>query len=78
MSKDDIMAHTGNEISSPAQLSSILTHNKKTGHSISLEDFAILSTAFSQFEVLLRESLLISKLNPSLNANINSFPLALF
>ena len=68
-----ISAYTGNEISSPAQLSSILTHNKKTEHPISFEDFAILSTGFSQFEVLLRESLLISKLNPSLNANINSF-----
>ena len=68
-----ISAYTDNEISSPAQLSSILTHNKKTEHPISFEDFAILSTGFSQFEVLLRESLLISQLNPSLNANINSF-----
>ena len=56
----------------------ILTHKKKTGHLISFEDFAILSTGFSHFEVLLRESLLISKLNPSFSANINSFPLALF
>ena len=52
-----ISAYTGNEISSPAQLSSILTRNKKTRHPISFEDFAILSTGFSQFEVLLRESL---------------------
>ena len=50
-----ISAYTDNEISSPAQLSSILTHNKKTGHPISFEDFAVLSTGFSQLRYFLEK-----------------------
>ena len=59
-------------------LSSVLAYHKQTGHDISFDDFSILSSASSQLDVLLQESLLISKLNPSLNADITSFPLTLF
>ena len=45
---------------------------------ISLDDFFVLSTCSSSFELLLRESLLISKLKPSLNANLTSVPLTLY
>ena len=56
-------------------LSSVLTHTHRTGHSISPDDFTIVSScrSSSNFE-LLRGSLLISKLKPPLNENISSTP----
>ena len=41
-------------------------------------DFKILSSGTSEWDLLIRESLLISQLNPVLNANIRSTPLELF
>ena len=41
-------------------------HHQATGHPVSPDDFSILSTCSSSFELLLRESLLISKLKPTL------------
>ena len=55
--------------------SSVLAHHKQTGHSISIDGFSTRSTSSSNFELLLRESLLIKKFNPSLNAKITSVPL---
>ena len=49
-----------------------------TGHPVSPDDFTILSSSSFNSELLVRESLLIRKLNPSLNANMGSFPLSLF
>ena len=72
-----ILVPTGKALSHTTLLS-VLAHHKQTGHDISFDDFSILSSASSQLDVLLQESLLISKLNPSLNANITSFPLTLF
>ena len=72
-----ISAHTGKAIST-STLSSVLSHQKKTGHNISVDNFSVLSSRASQLNVLIRESLLISKLQPSLNANIRCFPLTLF
>ena len=40
---------------------------EKTGHPISFDDFSILPSSNSQFNVLLHESLLIVKINPFLN-----------
>lgn len=51
---------------------------EKTGHPISFQEFSILTSGNSLFDVILRESLLIAKTNPSIYANISSFPLALF
>ena len=73
----DISAYTGNKIS-PTSLCSELTHSKHTGYPISYDDFSILASGTSQLDVLIRESLLISKLKPSLNKNIRSVPLSLF
>ena len=39
---------------------------------ISFEDFKILSSSSFEYELLLQETLLISELKPSLNANIGS------
>ena len=69
-------AFTGKALSHTT-LSSALARHKRTGHDICFDDFSFLCSASSQLDVFLRESLLISKLNPSLNANIRSFPFTL-
>ena len=53
----------------------ILSHHDDTGHPFSFDDFKIISSCYSESELLLRESLLTSKLKPSLNANMGSAPL---
>ena len=58
--------------------SSILSYLCKTNHSASMNDFQILSSNSSPSELLIRESLLIRKLSPSLNTNLSSIPLSLF
>ena len=60
--------------------SSIQAHTRQTNHAISPNDFSIISScrSSSNFELLIRESLLISKYKPSLNENISSIPLSLF
>ena len=55
---------------SVSTMSGILAHIHTTKHQISPSDFKILSTATSEADLLIRESLFISKLNPILNANI--------
>jgi hypothetical protein len=47
-------------------------------HPVSASYFKILSSGTSEWDLLIRESLLISQLNPVLNANIRSTPLELF
>ena len=67
---------------SVSTMSGVLAHIHTTKHQISPSDFKILSTASSEADLLIREtggeSLFISKLNPTLNANIRSTPLDLF
>ena len=60
-----ISALTGKESGSP-KLTSILQHLNNTGHTASLDDFKILFSCPSSDELIIRESLLISKLKPSL------------
>ena len=73
-----IWACTGNEFSHPSFLSSILTHKRETGHPISFDDFSVLASGRSELDSLIQESLLIARINHSLNVNIRSFPLMLF
>jgi hypothetical protein len=61
----DISALTGKTSSSP-QLTSIFSHLSHSGHTASLDAFKILFCS-SPDELLVRESLLISKLKPTLN-----------
>ena len=68
-----ISAFTGKPISKPL-FSNIRDHHQASGHPISPDDFSVLSTCSSSFELLLRESLLVSKLKPSLNVNLTSMP----
>ena len=72
-----ISAFTGKPLSKPP-VSNIRNHHQASGDPISPDDFSVLSTCSSSFELLLRESLLISKLKPSLNANLASMPLTLY
>ena len=72
---------TGNKWASTLfPTSSIQAHTRQTNHAISPNDFSIISScrSSSNFELLIRESLLISKYKPSLNENISSIPLSLF
>ena len=68
---------TGKE-RSISTMSSILAHKHMHKHPVSTSDFKILSSGTSEWDLLIRESLLISQLNPVLNANIRSSPLELF
>jgi hypothetical protein len=70
-----ISALTGKTSSSP-QLTSIFSHLSHSGHTASLDAFKILFCS-SPDELLVRESLLISKLKPTLNQQGSSIPLSL-
>jgi hypothetical protein len=67
---------TGKE-RSISTMSSILAHKHMHKHPVSASDFKSLSGT-SEWAVLICESLLISQLNPVLNANIRSTPVELF
>ena len=69
-----ISPSTGRKLSRP---SAILNHSAETSHPISDNDFSVISSSNSSYELLVRESLLISKRKPSLE-NISSIPLSLF
>ena len=80
-----ILGCTGKPLSKPP-FSSIRDHHQssvsrdhhQSSSSISPDYFSTLSSCSPSFELLLRESLLISKLKPSLNANLSSVPLTLY
>ena len=57
---------TGKE-RSISTMSSILAHKHMHKHTVSASDFKILSSGTSEWDLLIRESLLISQLNPVLN-----------
>ena len=67
---------TGKPSSNPP-MSSIFSHLKTTGHTASFDDFQILSSCSDDCELMIHESLLISKLKPTLNVQGNSIPLNL-
>jgi hypothetical protein len=71
-----ISALTGNKSSNP-KLTSILQHLNNTGHTASHDDFKILSSCPSSDELMIHESLLISKFKPTLNVQSSSVPLLL-
>ena len=53
------------------------TDLKTTGHTANFEDFEILSSCPDDCELMIHESLLISKLKPTLNVQGSSIPLNL-
>ena len=67
---------TGKE-RSISTMSSIFAHEHMHKHPVSASDFKILSGT-SEWDLLIRESRLITQLNHVLNANIRSIPLELF
>ena len=68
---------TGKQSSNPV-MSSIFSHTNASGHSASFDDFKILSSCSDSYELMIHESLLISKFKPSLNIQGSSIPLNLF
>ena len=60
----EISTFTGKKWKCPSP-TAILSHHGDTGHSIPFDNFKIISSCYSVSELLLRESLLIPKLNPS-------------
>ena len=74
-----ISALTGKERANPSA-TSILSHHHRSGHPTTSDDLTILSHSSSSIthELLIRESLLIHKLNPTLNSQSSSIPLSLF
>ena len=65
---------TGKPSSSPP-MSSIFSHLKTTGHTANFDDFEILFSCSNYYELMIHESLLISKLKPTLNVRGSSIPL---
>jgi hypothetical protein len=72
-----ISALTGNPLSCVSK-SSISDHSREAGHPIEPSDFKIVTSANSNHDILIKESLLIAQTKPSLNNNVRSFPLTLF
>jgi hypothetical protein len=68
---------TGKQCKNPPQSSSF-SHLISTGHTASIDDFKILSSCSDDQECLINESLLISKMKPSLDVQGSSIPLHLF
>ena len=68
---------TGKKSTSPTT-SSIHSYISAFGHLASFDDFKIISSCSDSYELLIHESLLISKLKPSLNVQGSSIPLNLF
>ena len=69
---------TGKPSSSSPVMSSIFCHLKTTGHTANFDDFEILSSRSDDRELMIHESLLISKLKPTLNVQGSPIPLNLF
>ena len=68
---------TGKPSSSPP-MSSIFSHLKTTGHTANFDDFEIVSSCSDDCELMIHESLLISKLKPTLNVQSSSIHLTFF
>ncbi len=62
----------------PKQTTAIREHIRICEHSGSFDDFKIASQGKTDFELLIKESLLVGKEQPILNKQIKSFQLALF
>ena len=63
--------------SSSPPMSSIFSHLKTTGHTANFDDIEVLFSCSDDCELMIHESLLISKLKPTLNAQGSSIPLNL-
>ena len=72
-----VSALTG-KITNSQQSTAVRDHLLFCSHRASLDDFSILTTARNNFELELKESLLIHRDKPSLNKTTTSAPLFLF
>ncbi|CAF3087254.1 unnamed protein product, partial [Rotaria sp. Silwood2] len=58
--------------------SAIYQHEVETGHSINWGNWKLLSKDYKLYRLLIRESIQISKLEPSLNRTVRSVPLVIY
>ena len=71
-----ISPFTGKKYSNPP-LTSILSHQRETGHPVTFDNFKVISSCNSESELLLRETLFIRELKATFNGNISTAPLSL-
>ena len=67
-------SYRSNQILSSPPFSAIRDHAITTGHAINRENFSIIANAKSEFELNIKESILIKQMSPSLN-NTDSYKL---
>ena len=60
------------------KLTAVSTHMISTNHDIDFNNVKVLANGNTDTELLIKESLIIKQLKPSLNANVCSFPLEMF
>ena len=74
-----ISLRTGKQLKfNSSNATAIRSHCETCHHSASYKDFSIIDTARNDFELLIKESIVIGKESPLLNKQVKSFQLALF
>ena len=72
------VSHLTGKKSKSKKSTAVKYHMLFCDHIVSIDDFKILATSDSDFHVMVKESLLISRDEPILNKNETSLPLYLF
>ena len=66
------------EHKNPRKVTAVTEHMLVNNHDVSIDDVTFLATGKNDYELLIKESLIVKKLSPPLNTNVSSFPLELF
>lgn len=72
------MATRFKEHQNPRKTTAVTEHLLRNNHEVQIDNVSFLATGKSDTELLIKESLLVKKLSPPLNAMVSSFPLELF
>jgi len=72
------MAMRFKEHQNPRKTTAVTEHLLRNNHEVQIDFVSFLATGKSDTELLIKESLLLKKLSPPLNAMVSSFPLELF
>ena len=62
----------------PQKPTAITDHILRNNHDVNINDVNFLARGKNDYDLLIKESLLVKRLSPSLNSNVSSFPLELF
>ena len=60
------------------KITAVSAHMIESNHDVKFDDVKVISRGSYDLELLIKETLIIKKLKPSLNANVTSFPLEMF